>query len=178
MLLLLDSDQILNSTAIERCVGLLRNGYEMIILEEHALNTSTWIEQLYEADRLLLQNHLNCHLDPTEGGLLPRMYKKSVLEGAFSNIPRSLLVNVVAHDHAIIYYEASMISTKVGFLENAVLHNEVNSLRTLLRKNFGYGVSTYELTKSGYYRQLLHKHLRNKSLKSPTLALRMICFFF
>jgi len=157
--LLLDADQILNSTVIVRSLRMFKN-YDMLCLEEHSYKPKTWIQWLFEADRQLVHNLANIHLDPIEGVLLARFYKRGVLEKALENIPRQLLPFVVAHDHAIIYYEAYKVSQKVGIVSDAVWHIEPSSLVELWRKNYRYGKTTRELVNTGFYQDLLKKKIR------------------
>lgn len=174
IIVLLDSDQILEKTAIERSINMLKNGYDMICLEEHTYEAKTWIQRLFEADRKLVHKFTDIHLDPLEGVLLARVYRKEILDKVFKNIPEVLFPIVVAHDHAIIYYEACKISQKVGILPNAIWHIEPSSLWSLIKKNYRYGKSTYDLVKSGYYRGLLLKKVRFRkgALKDLKLALQ------
>jgi glycosyltransferase involved in cell wall biosynthesis len=160
VILLLDSDQILEETTVERALKLLNNGYDMLCLEEHVFKPKGWLSKLFEADRRLVHKFANVHIDPLEGTLLARVYKREILDTAFRNIPKTLFPIVVAHDHAIIYYEAYEVSQKVGIVPNAVWHIEPNNLWSLATKNYRYGKSTYELMKTGYYRELLKRKVR------------------
>jgi glycosyltransferase involved in cell wall biosynthesis len=160
VILLLDSDQILERTVIERSVKLLNNGYDMLCLEERVFEPKGWISKMFEADRKLIHKFADVHLDPLEGVLLARVYRREILDIAFRKIPEPLFPIVVAHDHAIIYYEAYKASQKVGIVPNAVWHIEPNNLRNLLKKNYRYGKSAYELKKTGYYEELLRRKVR------------------
>lgn len=153
---LLDSDQILEQTTIERSVELM-DEFDMLCFEEKSYEPSTFTAKLFEADRELIHKCANLHLDPIGGAMLARFYKKQILDEAFKRIPKNIFPVVIAHDHAIIYYEAYSLSSKVGILRNAVWHIEPSSLLKLCRKNFRYGRSTKELSKSGVYGDLLHK---------------------
>jgi hypothetical protein len=154
--LLLDSDQILEKTAIARALEMSR-WYDMLCLEEHSYNPKTWIERLFDADRVFVHNLADVHLDPLEGVLLARFYKRGVLEKAFEAIPKQILPVCVAHDHAIIYYEAYKVSERIAVLPNAVWHIEIASLLDLWKKNYRYGKTTKELSKRGFYHDLLGK---------------------
>jgi glycosyltransferase involved in cell wall biosynthesis len=160
VILLLDSDQILERTAIKRAVKLLNIGYDMLCLEEHTFEPKGFIPRLFEADRKLVHKFADVYLDPLEGVLLARIYKREILDIAFKRIPKVLFPIVVAHDHAIIYYEAYKVSQNVGIVSNAVWHIEPNNLWSLVTKNYRYGKSTYELMKTGYYRELLKRKVR------------------
>ena len=157
--LLLDSDQILHPDTIER---LVKEGesQDMVCLEEMPYHPKTFLEKLFVADRQLINNFAKMHLDPIYGVMLARFYRKSILENAFKKIPIDRLHDVVAHDHAIIYYEAYNISSNVGVLNNAVMHKEPTSLGELWRKNYRYGKTTRDLIKSNLYADLLKKKTR------------------
>lgn len=175
LILMLDSDQILEETAIERSVTMIMDGYDMLCLEEHTYQPKTWIQKLFEADRKLIHKLADVHLDPIEGVLLARFYKRDVLEKAFKDIPKELFPSVVAHDHAFIYYEAYKVSKKVGLLPNAVWHIEPASLVELWKKNYRYGKTTKELVKTGFYQELLKKKVRFRkgAFKSKNLKLAL-----
>ncbi|MEM3490366.1 MAG: glycosyltransferase family 2 protein [Candidatus Bathyarchaeia archaeon] len=171
--LLLDADQILDNTVMARSLEMFRD-FDMLCLEEHSYKPKTWIQRLFEADRCLVHNLANIHLDPLEGVLLARFYKRGILERAFEAIPKEIMPVVVAHDHAIIYYEAYKVSQKVGILPNAVWHIEPASLVELWKKNYRYGRTTKELLKTGFYQDLLKKKVRFRkaALKDWKLGLQ------
>lgn len=159
-ILLLDSDQILTSKQVINNAVALMEKNDMLIFEEYTYNVKNWLQKLFEADRKLVHKLSNIHLDPLEGVLLARFYRREILEKAFEKIPKKLFPSVIAHDHAIIYYEAYKVSQNVGILPDAVWHIEPNSLLELLKKNFRYGKSAYEIVKTGYYKDLLSKKVR------------------
>jgi glycosyltransferase involved in cell wall biosynthesis len=160
VILLLDSDQVLERTAVERAVKMLNDGYDMLCLEEHTFEPKRWVSKMFEADRKLIHKFADVHLDPLEGVLLARVYRREILDIAFRKIPEPLFPIVVAHDHAIIYYEAHKASQKVGIVPNAVWHIEPSNLWDLVKKNYRYGESAYELKKTGYYGELLRRKVR------------------
>jgi glycosyltransferase involved in cell wall biosynthesis len=157
--LLLDSDQILYPTTIERLVQEAQK-YDMMCLEETAYNPQTFLEKLFVADRNLVNKFADVHFDPLQGVLLARFYRKSLLSMAFEKIDIERLHDVVAHDHAIIYYEAYQISKKVGMVSKAVMHKEPSTLTELWRKNYRYGRTTRELLNANLYIDLLGKKTR------------------
>jgi len=187
VIILLDSDQVLESTAIERSVKLLNDGYDMLCLEEHSLEPKGLLLKMFEADRKLLHKFAEVHLDPVEGVLLARVYKREILDVVFEKIPNALYPFVVAHDHAIIYYEAYKVSQKVSIVPNATWHIEPRSLWDFIKKNYTYGKSAYPLAKSGYYRDLLKKKIRFRKCASKDwrlgfqtyllLALKGACYY-
>jgi len=167
--LMLDSDQVLLEDAVERSLPLFQ-GYDMLCLEETSYTAKTLIQKMFEADRRLINNDAHIQLDPIYGTLLARFYKTSLLECAFEAIPKSLLPSVIAHDHAIIYYEAWKLSDRVNILPNAVCHNEPATIFDLWKKNFRYGRSTREVMSNGYYNDLIRRktHLRKTSARKIT----------
>jgi glycosyltransferase involved in cell wall biosynthesis len=164
-ILMLDSDQILEESAIERCM-LSSQKYEMLCLEEMPYQPKTFIDRLNQADRRLIHQEFDVQKDPLYGTLLARFYKKDILELAFEHIPDVLLPFVVFYDHAIIYYEAWKWSNNVGVVPNAVWHNEPTTLAELWRKNFRYGRSIRELLKYGYYNELVKDKVRLRKTNS------------
>jgi len=155
-ILLLDSDQIPELTAVERAVSMM-DDYDMLVLEELSYKPKGFFEKLYEADRKLI--HLQPNFDPLEGNLLPRFFKREILEKAFRAIPREIIPVVIHHDHAIVYFEARKVSSKVGILPASVYHREHGLIKTW-RINFRYGRSLQELFKDGYYQELVYKRDR------------------
>jgi glycosyltransferase involved in cell wall biosynthesis len=158
-ILLLDSDQILYPSTVERLIAQTQK-FDMICLEETAYNPQTLLERLFVADRNLVNRLANMHINPLEGVMLARFYKKSVLLSAFENISIDKLHDVVAHDHAIIYYEAYQISKKVTVLPKAVMHKEPSTITELWCKNYRYGRTTRELLDANLYTQLLKRKTR------------------
>lgn len=158
-ILLLDSDQILNEDTVDRLLSMIEK-YDMLCLEETSHEPHSILEKLFDADRKFVQEHSHLHLDPVSGVMLARFYKTSVLQKALQNISIDVLHDVVAHDHAIIYYEAYRLSSKVGVLPKAVSHQEPASIIELWRKNYRYGKTTKELLRNNLYTDLLQKKTR------------------
>lgn len=154
-ILLLDSDQILEKTTIERGVSLLKN-HDMLWLEERTYNPRTILERLYDADRILVQKHSEDFINPVGGVILPRFYRLYILREAFKKIPKKIWPLCVAHDHAIIYYEARKISDKIAKLDNAVWHQEPSSFINLFRKTYRYGKTTKALVRNGVYLEIIN----------------------
>lgn len=155
LILLLDSDQILESTAIERAVKLISEGFDMLCLEESCYELRNWIQKLFEADRRLIHKFSSHNLDPLYGMLLPRFFKREILERAFEAIPKQLMPIVTNHDHAIINFEARKVSSNVGILSSALKHIEPDSLIGLWKKQYRYGKNTRMLLNTGLYRDIV-----------------------
>jgi glycosyltransferase involved in cell wall biosynthesis len=166
--LMLDSDQILEKSAIERCVVLAQR-YDMLCLEEMPYEPRTFVEKLNQADRQLIHHEFDIQKHPLYGTLLARFYRRDILEKTFKHIPSVLLPFVVFYDHAIIYYEAWKVSNNVGIVPNALWHNEPTTITELLRKNFRYGKSTKTLLKSNHYNDLVKNKVRLRKTNSKKL---------
>jgi glycosyltransferase involved in cell wall biosynthesis len=156
LILLLDSDQILEDSAIERAVKQMEK-YDGLILEEKVYNNKTFIEKLFKLDRELV--HKVKDFSPYTGVMLPRFYKKNVLESAFNNIPKDLLRNVGGQDHAIIYFEVWNKTQRIGFLENAVFHIEPSDFKTMWKKFYRWGYTSTS-AHHGKYEEMLRKKER------------------
>lgn len=157
--LLLDSDQILEKSSIERGTILLKK-YDLLWLEEFTYNPRSFLEKLFDADRKLVQKHCENFISPAGGVILPRFYRKDVLAKAMENIPKKSLPICAAHDHAIIYYEANKISKNIGKLPNAVWHMEPSEIIRFWKKTYRWGKTTKDLTRRGIYVGLIKSKMR------------------
>lgn len=176
--LLLDSDQILEPSAIARGVRMILEGYDMLILEERSYKPKTLIQWLFYFDRKHV--HAIRDLHPVHGVLLARMYKREVLDKAFNDIkhklPLQVMYKLVSQDHAIIYYESWKYTNKVGILEDAVYHIEPASLTQLVKKFYRYGKT--ELSLSNFYPKLSKgKKIPRKMNMKPYSIISLILWF-
>ena len=153
--LFLDADQILKEDVIQRAVEKIID-FDMLIFEEDSYKPKTYIQNKISEERKVI-NSEPYNLDPLEGSLLPRFFKRIVLEDAFKNIPDDIYPIVVAHDHAIIYYEAYQLYKNIGILNNAVSHIEPESFFEVLKHFYRFGQSTKALDKTGYYQEIYTK---------------------
>jgi glycosyltransferase involved in cell wall biosynthesis len=158
LILLLDSDQILAPDAIERAVKFIEaENKDMLILEEGVYQAKNWLEKLFELDRRLV-HHVK-DFDPFTSVMLPRFYRKKVLDKAFANIPGHVMAKTGGQDHAIIYYEAWKITQKIGLLPHAVRHIEPNSLTVMIKKFYRWGRTSVN-AHHGHYAALLKRKER------------------
>ncbi|MDP3966111.1 MAG: glycosyltransferase family 2 protein [archaeon] len=171
---LVDSDHILEKRTIERAVKLM-NKFDMLFFYERSYKPKKLLEFLYDADRRLTQNYLSDYVEPVGGTVLPRFYKREILLKAFKSIPKKILSLCVAHDHAIIYYEARKLSKRVEMLgdENnpAIWHQEPWSWRNLFKKTYRYGVTTRKLIENKVYPQILKSKNKGRKIKFGSLGL-------
>jgi glycosyltransferase involved in cell wall biosynthesis len=163
---LVDSDHVLKSDTISKAVEKIKD-FDMLWFYERSYKPEKFLEKIYDADRRLVQNNWRDYIEPVGGTILPRFYKRRVLVKAFDSMPKKILPLCVAHDHAIIYFEAHEISKKLGHIgseKNAVIfHQEPWSLTNLFRKTYRYGVTTRKLVENGVYPELLKSKNKGRS---------------
>jgi glycosyltransferase involved in cell wall biosynthesis len=156
IVVLLDSDQVLEPDAIERAVMMLRDN-DMLILGEDVYSSDTFVEKLFHCDRVLV--HRAKDFSPYTGAMLPRVYRRQILSDAFSAIPADALERIGGQDHAIIYFEAWKISQRVELVSSAVKHIEPSNLISLCRKFYRWGYTSKDAHLGGY-RDLIRKKER------------------
>lgn len=160
-IMFVDADQVLKSDTVERAVRLaLSKNYDMLVLEEHSWPYSKgFIQNLYRASKKIINQHLYeaWALEPGRGFLVPRFFRKQLLEKAFNNIPKNLISKIIHYDHDIIYFECWKFSRRIGIVEDAVYHIEPG-FKKLLRTNLRYGSSLRTFSElKHHYENLLMK---------------------
>jgi hypothetical protein len=165
--------------------------HDMLCLEEMTYNPKTMVEKMFEADRRLIHEQADLQLDPLYGAMAPRFYRRTILEKVFATVPEEILPFIVAGEDAIVYYEASKLSNKVGIVPNALWHKEPGSLIELWHKNRRYGKSARQMVRTGHYSSLFRTKQRlrksrglskNKIISSVLLLLKapayIVGFYF
>ena len=164
----MDSDQVLAPDLLQKLNDRLAiEPASMVILEEHSYKTETPAQKMYDLDRTIVQKEYTYNVSPENGVLLPRVFKKSLLTEAFAKIDTKLYPEVVAHDHAIIYYEAYKLSPSIIFLpRDAVFHQEPRSLYATFWHFVSYGRNTRKFEEMGLYTDLINNKMsgRNRGL--------------
>ncbi len=139
--LALDSDQVLKRKDLIKEVLSLFSSYDMLILAESSYMPTTWLEHLADADRKLMNSLIDVQLDPSNGNLLPRFFKKELYLNAFKKMDKNVIRDVVIFEDAVTYYELYKLSTHVGFVPEALSHMDVKGFGEFFRHNYRYGVS-------------------------------------
>ncbi len=172
--LLLDSDQMLEKTAIERAVKKMKK-YDYLWFYERSYNREKLIPSLYDADRILTQEHLE------EGVVLPRFFKRKLLLEAFSKIPKKHIPICGAQDHIVTDYEVKRISKNMGEVENAVQHIEPDNLIKIFKKQYRWGKTTKDFYNRNVYRELITKkdrfrkfYFNNPVISAKSFILRIL----
>ncbi|MDP3987378.1 MAG: glycosyltransferase family 2 protein [Nanoarchaeota archaeon] len=176
--LFIDSDQIIHSETINKAIELMKK-YDYLWLYERAINRKEILPSLYDADRRLVQKHLN------EGVVLPRFFKKDLLIKAMDNIPKDIYDACSAHEHLLIFHEVRKISNNLGVVGNlkdpAVEHIEPSNLLILFKKQYRWGRTTREFYDKGFYREMIRSknsfrgfHLDEIGLSVKSFVLRVL----
>lgn len=179
--LIFDSDQILSKDTVERAVAMMeKEDFDMLAFEESVYSCTTFVEKMFQLDRRLI-NKLN-DLSPFTGVIMPRFFRRDLLRKAYGNIPIETLPNTGGPDHAIVYYEAWLISKKVGVLKDAVKHMEPSNLRVLMKKFYRWGYTSVEAHFGPYshlmsQKERLRKGLFTKGLYKESLGSIALLFF-
>lgn len=165
-----DTDQILEPTAIERAVGMV-DDYDMVVFETLSYNTEWFIPKLHGASKQITNARFGKPgaFDPTRGPLLPRFFKREILEKAFAAIPEEIIPGTIHPDHAIIYYESYKVSQRVGGLRNAIFDIEPD-WRKLWKTRYRYAASLRSIRKSYYGKLLSKKMASGPSFGRPIVA--------
>ena len=158
-ILYLDSDQMLYPDTIERSVTSV-DSYDMLCLEEESYAPNSFLQKLIDADRKLIHSFPDLHLDPLRGAMIPRFYKRRLLDTVFKKISLNNIRDIVFFDDSIIYYEAYSVTRNVGVVGGAIMHNDSSSIFDFCRKSYRYGKTTQQLLNSNMYTKLLKRKAR------------------
>ena len=157
--LIFDSDQVLEKTALARAVEKMeKEKLEMLVFEEDVYKTDTWVEKLFQMDRKVINTISD--LSPFTGTAMPRLFSTDLLKRAYKKIPESMFVHTGGPDHAIVYYECSRMSKRIGVLPKEVKHMEPSSLGHLMRKFYRWGYTSVIDENFGKYKEVMKRKER------------------
>ncbi|MFP3257057.1 MAG: glycosyltransferase [Candidatus Nanopusillus acidilobi] len=180
--LLLDETRVIADSLLKKLNDL---DYDMVIIGEKEIIQSYWT---YLAD---LDKNLNEGIgDPLENGyVLPRYFKKDVIDKAFEKIKQKLPMNIFEKasyaEHHIIFYESYQISKSIFYLKDKLIyHYGDNSILEIIKKYHKYGLSSrtlygtsYEFTVKYSSHKRRHLDFYNKIKLSPLYLIRGISYF-
>jgi glycosyltransferase involved in cell wall biosynthesis len=182
-ILYLDSDQTLAHSSILGCSIQMFSNNDMLCLEERSSRTDSFLQKLIDADRRLVNKYWKRNIDPLSGFLIPRFYKRSILDAVFKEM------NIVYQMHrlgvnedCLIYYHAYRLShySRIAILSEALLHKDLASLIEYFRKNYIYGKNMKALVENSLYKKLILRNIRfRKGLmldiqSAQSIALRLL----
>jgi glycosyltransferase involved in cell wall biosynthesis len=177
----LDSDQILNINTVQNIIDrteVINKKFDMMWLYERSFNNYDWVPRLYDADRIIVQEHYE------ENVVLPRVWRKSILLKAMESIPTSIFSFCYSHDHLIIFNEFLKYSQnddehlcRIGSMNApAVWHMEPDNLIKIWKKQFNYGKTTRKLIAKQVYLPLINtRHsFRGFYFSTPWLSFKSL----
>jgi glycosyltransferase involved in cell wall biosynthesis len=135
----LDSDQTLTPTALARAVT---QNKKIVVLGETGEGRGL-VAILNRAEKASAHEAWAEHSVPATGLVIPRFFERDLLLTALEAIPpriRSIKPTLFAED-SLIFFEASKHTCELGFVPDALLHAEEESLPRYLRKWYNYGRS-------------------------------------
>lgn len=150
-ILLLDSDQVLDSTAVEACVDVCeRESYDAVTLFERSLiQKNTFIERVIAYDKDLF--HSARDDDPVHGAAIPRFFRASYLKNLDYSINPP-----ITFEHSFIHSAVVEAGARVKFLDTCIYHHEPTSFTELAKKFYRYGY--YYMPALGRNRKLVFYH--------------------
>lgn len=175
--LLLDSDQILEPHAIEKCVNKCeKDGWNAITLFERSLiRRHTFVERVVAYDKWLFHSLRDDHA--IYGAAIPRFFKTEVLKKL--NWPKDL----VTFDHNFLYYEAAKEGAKVCFLDVYIYHHEPSSWTEVVRKFYRYGRHYIPALRKNRELVMWHSmprrtYFSKRALTKPSLFVGLFLLYF
>ena len=163
--LLLDSTRPLKKEALTTLLKEYSN-YDMTIIKEDSKGTGFWVEQSRKLAEISASQFDRLSKE-TLAFLLPRFYKKEVLDFSFSNIKQitnSVFDKISYGEHHLIFEQAKKLSKNIGITNDKLIsHYEDDSLLKILKKYHWYGKSQRTLnlissTETKYF----SKHVRTR----------------
>lgn len=172
--LILDSDQILEKTCIERAVNMAeKENLDMLVFREDVYKSNTFLEKLFKMDRKLIEAVSD--LSPFTGVIMPRFFNTQLLKKAYLNIPSEVYPNTGGPDHAIVYYEAWCLSKKIDVLTDAVKHIEPDNIGKLWSKFYRWGYTSVDVhTFKKYHKLMMQKERFRTGLFRKDLLLESL----
>ena len=170
--LFLDETRILASKSLERLSTMKE---DMIVIRERELGTGLWAK-LANLDKQMAMEHNMTRLTPEFGFILPRFFDRKTLDYSFNalleNIGRETFSKIVHIDHQLIFREAYNYSTSIGVIQDVLIyHFGDNSLRSIIKKYYGYGKSDRIKRNVPYLKSLT---IRKRRRIVPTLKDKVI----
>ncbi|WP_216604165.1 hypothetical protein [Acidianus sp. RZ1] len=143
----------------------------MLIVGEDEVGNS-FLDKMANLDKKVIME-CNNTVDPLRGYLLPRLFKREVLDHAFENLRKKIrgevFERIVHPDHQLIFYEAFNYSRDVGIVKEVLIHHfGDSSLFNVMKKYYRYG-KTHKLLKETPYKELLSVGRRKRDLCDVSL---------
>lgn len=166
-ILLFDETRIMKPGLLER-LSSMKN--DMVVIGEKDIGRGflTFISNL---DKNTLPNNAKLLSPMKNKSIIPRFYNRQIVKKAlkeiYSNLPESLIKNIVGLDIELIYLEAYRISQCIGIIPDAeILHYGDEDLKAVFKKYYRYGKSQ-KMLRDSYYGDFASLSGRNRSTALP-----------
>jgi len=175
---ILDSDQLLESDVIEKCVKACEEeGFDGVTLFEKSLITkNTFVERIIAYDKEIF--HSLHDDDPIKGTAIPRFFRIGFLKRVeFEKNPP------ITFEHTIIHHKIVQMGAKIKFVDAYIWHHETTTIREVAHKFFRYGyyyIPAYRLEKKlAIYHSIPRRtYFHYKALKNPFLFVGLFYVYF
>jgi glycosyltransferase involved in cell wall biosynthesis len=133
----LDSDQILTPRALEAARG---TSCPVVAFGEESSGTSL-VARINRLDKSAMNTAWQRNIDPVSGFIRPRYYRRDLLLDALRRIPPRILDvrPCPFSEDSLIYWHTQIAPDRVGFVPDAILHEEEAHLLPYLKKWRLYG---------------------------------------
>jgi glycosyltransferase involved in cell wall biosynthesis len=175
---LLDSDQILDTNVIEKCVQTCeQEGFDGVTLFEKSLITkNTFVEQVIAYDKEIF--HSLHDDDPVKGTAIPRFFRARFFKQVeFEKNPP------ITFEHTLIHNKIVELGAKIKFVDSYIWHHETTTIREVARKFFRYGyyfIPAYKFNREVAIHHSLPRrtYFHYKALKNPILFIGLFYVYF
>jgi glycosyltransferase involved in cell wall biosynthesis len=172
----IDADQVMQPGSLSRCVEQMHI-HDMVVLGERSYKPSNWVQRELDRQRLFFEK------EASSGGegynVYPRLFKRYLLEHAYSQIPESMIPTMGSFEDSLVYSKIREKSTDSVIVPDAVWHNEESNAMELYRHQRSIGrrtrayrdqikIDTFHRSKSktrGMMDALRHRYLMVSMIK-------------
>ena len=135
----IDADQVMRPGALSRCVEQMHR-HDMVVLGERSYKPSNWVQRELDRQRLFFETEA---INGGEGyNVYPRLFKRHLLEHAYSQIPESMIPTMGSYEDSLVYSKVREKSTDSVIVPEVVWHNEESNALELYRHQRSIGRRT------------------------------------
>ena len=135
----IDADQVMQPGALSRCVEQMGK-HDMVVLGERSYRPSNWVQRELDRQRLFFETEA---MNGGEGyNVYPRLFKRDLLEHAYSQIPGSMIPSMGSFEDSLVYSKIREKSTDSVIVPDVVWHNEESNAMELYKHQRGIGKRT------------------------------------
>ena len=174
---ILDSDQILESDVVERCVTACEDEKfdGVTLFEKSLIIKNTFVERVIAYDKEIF--HSLHDDDPIKGTAIPRFFRASFFKKVeFERNPP------ITFEHTIIHQKIIQMGAKIKFIDAYIWHHETSTIREVARKLFRYGyyyIPAYKFNKELAIHHSLPRrtYFHYTAFRDPILFIGLFCIY-